>query len=147
MGGLSPSQIFLFLSLVILAMIMDSLLIVDGFAIFGIFIAWLIIRKELLVFSGVVILLAGIGVMADGSLQYASSYQVPTNSTTITFEQQITDNSLNITNITGNSTTTQLQEIIPVYSSIYIWGQDIYLLIALSHLAFGALICFKAMWE
>ena len=126
-------------------MLMDELFVVDALAIGGIFLSWLLIRKELLVFPGILLLLVGVHLLIDGNLQYVSAISYPSNSTTIMNRQEI--NMSEGINITETSNTTSLSEHVPSYSSLILLGLNITSIIALAHMAFGLVTGFKAMWE
>lgn len=126
-------------------MLMDELFVYDALAIGGIFLSWLLIRKQLLIFPGILLILVGFHLLISGDLQYISGISYPTNSTTVLSRQE-----MNITdglNITETSTTTSLTDKVPVYSSLILLGLNIASIIALAHIAFGLIMGFKAMWE
>jgi hypothetical protein len=104
-------------------MLMDDLFVIGGIAIIGIILARILEIRSLLLFSGLLFLLAGIQILMDADLQYS---QGTTTHITII-----------------NETSTEITEA-PQYTSFSILGANSSVVVALCLFAFGILMLLKS---
>lgn len=102
-------------------MLLDTVFIILGIAIVGMVISRFVERRELLFFPAVLFVLCGIMLLVDNNLEYQSSKVIT------------------ITHGVGNSTITE----VPSYTQFQIMSYNATLVVALSCLAFGAVIGLK----